>query len=32
MAITLMDAPPVVEKQLNPFERFRTAWVALCML
>ena len=27
-----MDAPPVVEKQLNPFERYLTIWVALCMV
>jgi len=32
METTLTDAPPVVEKQLNPFEPFLTAWVALCML
>jgi ACR3 family arsenite transporter len=27
-----MDARPVVEKQLNPFERYLTVWVALCMV
>ncbi|MDE3039271.1 MAG: ACR3 family arsenite efflux transporter [Nitrospirota bacterium] len=27
-----MDVPPVVEKQLNPFERYLTIWVALCMV
>ena len=32
METTLMDAPPVVEKQLNPFERYLTVWVALCMV
>jgi ACR3 family arsenite transporter len=32
MENTLMDAPPVVEKQLNPFERYLTIWVALCMV
>lgn len=26
-----MDAPPAVEKQLNPFERYLTVWVSLCM-
>lgn len=24
--------PPVVEKQLNPFERYLTLWVSLCMV
>jgi hypothetical protein len=32
METTLTDAPPVVEKQLNPFERYLTVWVALCMV
>ncbi len=32
METTLMDAPPVVEKQSNPFERFLTVWVARCMV
>ncbi len=32
MRTTLTDAPPVVEKQLNPFERYLTVWVALCMV
>jgi arsenite transporter len=32
MEATLMDAPPVAEKQLNPFERYLTVWVALCMI
>ena len=27
-----MKTPPVVEKQLNPFERYLTIWVALCMI
>lgn len=27
-----MAVPPVVEKQLNPFERYLTVWVALCMV
>lgn len=27
-----MDAPAVVEKQLNPFEHYLTVWVALCMV
>ncbi|MEY4704738.1 MAG: hypothetical protein RL042_934 [Nitrospirota bacterium] len=27
-----MDAPPAVEKQLNPFERYLTVWVSLCMV
>ncbi|MCE9537387.1 MAG: ACR3 family arsenite efflux transporter, partial [Nitrospirae bacterium] len=27
-----MNTPPVVEKQLNPFERYLTVWVALCMI
>lgn len=27
-----MDAPAVVEKQLNLFERYLTIWVALCMI
>lgn len=32
MEATLTAAPPVVEKQLNPFERYLTVWVALCMV
>jgi ACR3 family arsenite transporter len=32
METTLMDARPVVEKQLNLFERYLTVWVALCMV
>ena len=32
METTLTDAPPVVEKQLNPFEHYLTVWVALCMV
>jgi ACR3 family arsenite efflux pump ArsB len=32
METTLMDAPPVVEKQLHPVERYLTVWVALCMV
>jgi ACR3 family arsenite transporter len=32
METTLMDTPPVVVKQLNPFERYLTIWVALCMV
>ena len=32
METTLTDAPPVVEKQLNPIERYLTVWVALCMV
>ena len=32
METTLTDAPPVVEKQLNSFERYLTVWVALCMV
>jgi ACR3 family arsenite transporter len=27
-----MDARPVVEKQLNLFERYLTVWIALCMV
>jgi len=27
-----MNTPPVVEKELNPFERYLTVWVALCMI
>ncbi|MDP1948324.1 MAG: ACR3 family arsenite efflux transporter [Nitrospirota bacterium] len=27
-----MNRPPVVEKQLNLFERYLTVWVALCMV
>lgn len=27
-----MDAAPILEKQLNPFERYLTIWVALCMI
>jgi hypothetical protein len=30
METTLTDAPPIVEKQLNLFERCLTVWVALC--
>ncbi|HEY5626906.1 MAG TPA: ACR3 family arsenite efflux transporter [Nitrospira sp.] len=29
---TLAMASPVVRKQLNPFERYLTAWVGLCMV
>ena len=32
MKKTLMDTSPVVEKQLNSFERYLTVWVALCMV
>ncbi len=32
METTLTDAPPVVEKQLNPFECYLTVWVAFCMV
>jgi len=32
METTLTDAPPAVEKQLNPFERYLTVWVGLCMV
>lgn len=32
METTLTDAPLVVEKQLNPFERYLTVWVAFCMV
>ena len=32
METTLTDAPPVVEKQLNSFERYLTVWVALYMV
>lgn len=28
----MIDARPVVEKQLNSFERYLTVWVALCMV
>jgi ACR3 family arsenite transporter len=28
----VIDARPVVEKQLNSFERYLTVWVALCMV
>ncbi|MDP1768229.1 MAG: ACR3 family arsenite efflux transporter [Nitrospirota bacterium] len=27
-----MEAPLVLEKQLNPFERYLTVWVTLCMI
>jgi ACR3 family arsenite transporter len=32
METTLMDASPILEKQLNLFERYLTVWVALCMI
>jgi ACR3 family arsenite transporter len=32
MEATLMNAPSIAEKQLNPFERYLTVWVALCMV
>ena len=32
MESTLIGAPPEVAKLLNPFERYLTVWVALCMV
>ena len=32
METTLIGAPLVVEKRLNPFERYLPIWVALCMV
>ena len=32
MDTTLVISTPVTEKQLNPFERYLTIWVGLCMV
>lgn len=32
MDATLTVAPAISEKRLNPFERYLTIWVGLCMI
>lgn len=32
MDVTLAGSPAITEKRLNPFERYLTIWVALCMV